>query len=376
MHSDTLQDLSYPLARGTASLSEPRLVARKKGHLWFPTVFRRADGELVAVMQTYADIHTRENRWMLATSRDDGLTWAVHPEQTRHSIALHLPQTTGDALLLPYYFFPGMGGMHAPGYRIPVGSAKPAPLPEKVTVTGWPRPVGGIGEPELGFAGFVANRQWLRLQDGRYLATYYGYFAGTERFSLVAAVSADGVHWEICATIADEQCPLDGQEGPCEAALCRQRDGRILCVFRLGMAPGGTRYGQTWSADEGKTWAPPVAMQPGLCSVEPSLAALPDGTLVLSGGRPGLYCWIDRTGDGLDWGRIDLLEHHNRFHPRESMRYTEEFGGYQTTAYTETIVLDDTTLLCIYDRIPYGWAVVPEESIESNSNWVVRIRIA
>jgi len=373
MRTSTLSEEIVYFAGYKATATSPVPVHRAKGFLWFPTVFRQADGDLVAVMQTYADIHTTVTGWMLATSSDDGNSWQSFSPNNHSAVSLHLPLPSGEALLLPYYFYPCPQGMQGAGYRLSPGNADPQPLDEKVVVTGWPRPLSII-TPETGYAGFVCNRQWVRLKDGRYLTTYYGNFEGTSRYALVAGASADGVRWEISSIIADETCKLTGEEGPCEAALCRLNDGRLMCIFRMGMAPKGTSYGQAWSSDEGKTWTTPISM-PGIFSVEPSLATLPDGTAVLSGGRPGLSCWINRNGTGFGWDHIDLLTLHNRFHPDERIEYSEEFTGYQTTAYTTVIALDAQTLLCIYDRIPLGWNGVPDDSPEINSVWALRLQI-
>jgi hypothetical protein len=166
--------------------------------------------------------------------------------------------------------------------------------------------------------------------------------------------------------VADETCKLTGAGGPCEAALARVADGRP-CVFRLAL---GVPYGQCWSGDDGKTWSEPAAMD-GPFSVQPSLAVLKDGPVVLSGGRPGLYLWFNRDGDGKGWQRVDLLAHHNACRPAEPVP-----DPGKTSAYTEVVALDDTHLLCIYDRIPSGWAVIPKESTETNSAWVVRVSVA
>ena len=41
----------------------------------------------------------------------------------------------------------------------------------------------------------------------------------------------------------------------------------------------------------------------------------------------------------------------------------------------EVIVLDDTHLLYIYDRIPNGWKAIAADSPETNSVWVVRVTL-
>src|SRR5262249_40764861 len=119
---------------------------------------------------------------------------------------------------------------------------------EGLRVSGLPRP--DQPHPRRGASGFVFNGSGVRLKDRGYLATLYGRFKDARRLSLLAAVSEDGVRWKIRATVADESCKLNGRDGPSEAATCRLKDGRLMCIFRLG---AGTPYGQSFSADEGRT---------------------------------------------------------------------------------------------------------------------------
>ena len=139
-----------------------------------------------------------------------------------------------------------------------------------------------------------------------------------------------------------------------------------MCVFRLA---SNVPYGQCFSSDEGRTWTDARAMD-GPFSVQPSLAVRADGSIALSGGRPGLFLWLNRAGDGLKWDRIDLLAHHNASLPAEPIK-----SPGNTTAYTEVVALDDTHLLVIYDRFSNGWAALPANSAETNSVWIVRVTL-
>ena len=343
------------------SLSRPVLVARRADYLWFPTLTVLSNGELLAQMSSYADMHVETARSLMCWSGDGGLTWSEPLAARYGESALTLP--SGDLLLLPYYLFPkGEGVLAAPYELCPKGKRQVRLVEDGVRVGGWPRPDRSFA-PQLGLAGFVFNGQTVRVPGG-YLATLYGYFQGAERYALVAAESADGTDWKIRSVIADEKCKLPGSEGPCESAIARLKDGRIMCVFRMGGAP----YGQTYSSDEGKTWSEPVAM-PGQHSVQPSLAVMKDGTVVLSGGRPGLYLWINTDGTGKDWQQVDIRKHHNACVDEKIIRHDH------TSSYTEVVALDDAHLLYIYDRIPHGWAAIPKGSGDTNSVWVVRVAL-
>jgi hypothetical protein len=349
------------------SLSAPVLVARSKGYLWFPTLMRLGSGDLLAVMSDYADEHTTSSTSRVCWSKDGGRTW-TEPRAALYGDS-HLRLANGDELLLPYYLYPRKeGGMAAPYQVCRKGRQELEVVKDGVIVTGWPRADKSFA-PNLGMAGFVFNGQTVRLKDGGWLATLYGTFKDANRYSLVAAESGDGVQWKIRSTIADENCKLKGAEGPCEAALCQLADGRMMCVFRLA---SNVAYGQTWSSDEGRTWSEPVAMD-GPFSVQPSLAVMKDGMVVLSGGRPGLYAWFNTDGTGKDWQRVDVLANHNAGRPKEPI--ANPAAGGNTSSYTEVVGLDDTHLLMIYDRIPNGWHAIPRDSTDTNSVWVVRMTV-
>jgi hypothetical protein len=345
------------------SLSEPVLVARSKGYLWFPTLLRLENSDLLAILSNYPDAHTASATSLVCWSGDGGLTWS-EPKEALYSDS-NLRLANGDHLLLPYYLYPQQDGMGAPYQLVPKGKREIRTVKEGVRVAGWPRPDRSL-EPKLGLSGFVFNGQTVTLTDGGYLATLYGYFKDTKRYSLVVAESRDGVDWKVRATVADENCKLKGSEGPCEAALCRLKDRRLMCVYRMN---SGDPYGQSWSSDEGRTWTEPAAMKDTF-SVQPSLAVLKDGTVVLSGGRPNLYAWFNLDGSGKDWQRLALHEHHNACHPKEPI----DKPGH-TSSYTEIIALDDTHLLYIYDRVPHGWSSIPKDSPDTNGVWVVRLTL-
>ena len=135
-------------------------------------------------------------------------------------------------------------------------------------------------------------------------------------------------------------------------------------VFRLA---SNVPYGQTFSDDDGRTWSPPVAMQDAH-SVQPSLAMMRDGSIVLTGGRPGIFAWINRAGDGKDWLQVDLQSHHNDNHARDAITRAD-----QTTSYTEVAALDEQSVILFYDHIPHGWNAIPDDSEDTKSIWIVKL---
>jgi len=365
----------------TVELSEPVLVRRSRWYCWFPSLIRQPEGTLWAVMSAYGDVHVTDSFNYLSRSRDGGLTWD-EPRLIGDAGLSHLLLPDGSALVLPYYLRPRGEGIIGAPCNVISATGELSFLTSGVTVSGWPRPVGTIS-PDLGNAGFVFNGQSMRGKDGEYLATLYGTFAGDQRYSLMLAESTDGFHWRIRAIIAGPDCPLNGEEGPCESVIHRLADGRLMCIFRLASF---MPYGQSFSADDGRTWSAPINISP--MSVEPSLAELDGGVLALSGGRPGISLWFNSDGKGGDWQAIDIVAAHNAARPAEDYINPDSTRAWRpvaemlheahrayTSSYTELMALDDNTLLLIYDRIGFGWHPIPDEADESNSVWVMRVKV-
>jgi hypothetical protein len=355
------------------SLSKPRLVARSSGYLWFPTMTRLSGGELFANFSTNRDEVVADRTSSVSWSDDNGLTWStphsIDPKGDLYAETM-LRLKNGNALLLPFNLYPDNGRMRG-WYQTVVGKQgerKVEFFDKALTVSGWPRPDRSFNE-KLGLSGFGFNGQCISAETGEYLATMYGYFQGDQRFSLVLMESTDGIDWKFRSMIAGADCKLTGGEGPCESVTVRLKDGRLMNVFRLA---SNVPYGQTFSNDDGRTWSEPLAMKDAH-SVQPSLAVMNDGELVLTGGRPGIFAWINRDGTGQDWLQVDLQSHHNNQHPTEQISTNDDITSGRTTSYTEVEPLDDHSVIVIYDRIPNGWNAIPAGSNETNSIWVVKV---
>ncbi len=349
------------------TLSKPRLVARSSGYLWFPTMTRLSGGELFANFSTNRDEVVPDRTSSVSWSDDGGLTWST-PGSIDSKGDLYaetmLHQMNGDALLLPFNLYPDNGKMRG-SYQIVSGKrgARQVTLSDKaLSVSGFPRPDRSFNE-KLGLSGFGFNGQCVSAKTGEYLATMYGYFKDDPRYSLVLVESTDGIVWKFRSLIAGADCKLTGSEGPCESVTVRLKDSRLMNIFRLA---SNVPYGQSFSDDDGRTWTVPAAMKDAH-SVQPSVAVMADGGLVLTGGRPGIFAWINSDGTGQDWLQVDLQTHHNTQHPAETI------ASGQTTSYTEVEPLDSHSVIVMYDRIPHSWNAIPEGSKDTNSIWVVKV---
>lgn len=350
------------------SLSKPRLVTRSSGYLWFPTMTRLSGGELFANFSTNLDAVVADRTSSVSWSDDNGLTWSepssIMPKGDLYAETM-LRLKNGDEMLLPFNLYPdgdAMRGWHqiVSGKK---GARKVVFTDKSLTVSGWPRPDRSFNE-KLGLSGFGFNGHGIAGKSGEYLATMYGFFKDERRYSLVMVESTDGLKWKFRSLIAGFDCPLAGGEGPCESQTVRLKDGRLMNIFRLA---SNVPYGQTFSDDDGLTWSEPVAMKDAH-SVQPSLAVTKDGSLILTGGRPGIFAWINRDGTGKAWQQVDLQKQHNEQQPADAITRTD-----QTTSYTEVVPLDDQSVIVIYDRIPNGWNAIPKDSKDTNSIWVMKL---
>jgi photosystem II stability/assembly factor-like uncharacterized protein len=151
-----------------------------------------------------------------------------------------------------------------------------------------------------------------------------------------------GQTWKEQSTIAaiepgEKPWPWEGNEGPNELTVIRLADNRLYAVFRTG---SDAFIGQTWSADDGNTWTPPVST--GIKGVYPRVRRLSNGMLALTTGRPGpVVIMFNTDGTGEKWSHA-----------------TELFAG-MSTRYTDLIEVAPGKLFVVYDSVPYGWHAIP-----------------
>jgi len=351
-------------------LSAPQLVARSKRYCWFPTLVVLSNDDMIASVSPVPDRHFSATTAIIYRSSDGGIKWnetAVSVDYGWNSVCL----AGGDTIILPYYMTPKGDGIGRACNVFRKNEYMPEYVEKGVYVGGWPNRIKSFSQ-DLNIAGFVFNGQSISARDGTYLTTLYGFFEGIKRMNLVLAESKDGFNWKIRSVIADGDIELKGDDGPSESAICRMKDERIMCIFRMG---GFVPYGICFSSDDGMTWTKPVQMAEDVLSVEPSLAVIPDGTVVLSGGRPGIWLWFNRDGNGNNWSKIDIAAHHTTCCPDEPIYGSVEWQQQNSSCYTEVVYAGNNELFLIYDRIPCGWAPIPPDSKDTNSVWVIKVRI-
>ena len=351
---------TYEMKGLKVTLSAPMLVGEQKmagkDWYWYPQVARLTSGELLAVSRLGPDNLEADavSKIGFSWSADGGQTWSPTKALNKGHGYSSLTLPNGDLLMLPFILYRRGDALVGPANVISKTGREVKFIENAVEVTGWPRPDAHFAPSNVaeaarfGYAAFFFNGQTVRLKDGKYLATLYGSYKGDKKFTLVAAESADGMKWKLRSTIAGPECPEGGMLGPCESAIARLKDGRIMCVF--GQA---SPYGQCFSEDEGKSWTKPARMPAGVGGVEPSLAVLKDGTAVLSGGNRQVSLWFNPEGDGKEWQGINVYEHHNAVVAPE-----RRFGGKAPyngcTGYTEVVATEDNSVVLIYDCMNAG----------------------
>ena len=146
----------------------------------------------------------------------------------------------------------------------------------------------------------LAKGKMVQLPNGEVLAPAYSMFKGDDsnRVRSYLLRSPDqGRTWDYHATIANEPVDpnpqLPGQYvGSCEPSITLLPDGRMLAMLRTQYAHPPAEYkpmAVCWSDDQGKTWTKPVATQPHLMCISPTLATLDNGVVACQYGRPGFH---------------------------------------------------------------------------------------
>jgi hypothetical protein len=369
----------YTFAKSSLQVSSPVEVGRAGGHFWFSTLHSIEGADTLCEVIVTAD--KAQGKWpsVLYLSRDGGASWNRACGIDSYG-PISVPFGHRKRLLMPYELWP-----LAPGdKRNAVADGTIITCHEdgrvitetvRVTYLDFPRDLEDYHVDELCL---LTNGNILPLQDGRLFATVYGKFVGDEKDSTIAVASEDGgLTWRFLSVVAGGGGIPDAREGANESNTVRLSDDRLMCVYRIG---GRNDYFKSYSADDGATWTRPERMG-GVWSVEPRLERLDNGLILLSGGRPGLYLWVCADGNGEQWERVNLAEHHNALVPEIALHYDdrfcqgrEVFQPYQSTSYTGMEVIGPDEVLVSYDRLGNGWGGAPGPWGETDTVWTVRVK--
>ncbi|WP_433208102.1 exo-alpha-sialidase [Dactylosporangium sp. CS-047395] len=147
--------------------------------------------------------------------------------------------------------------------------------------------------------GLRVHRAPLVLQDGTILQPAYTVLAGTSRqISIVLQSTDNGKSWTFRSQIRSENTP-----GTNEVGWSRTSDGRLTAALRTTDNPA--RLVQSFSGDDGRTWSEPVPLRGPdgvqVVGIYPDLVLQPNGTLLLSTGRPDVRVLTSFDGTGTKW---------------------------------------------------------------------------
>lgn len=332
------------------------LVDERPGHLWFPTLHHLGENGLLCIAAISAD-HSQETWPAVAyLSRDGGFGWRKISEISRYALS-SVPIGATETLLLPYELAPDSPGKHrtarALGTRVMVGvHGMITAFPQEVQFDGFPRDLAV--SPHGGLC-MVTGGNVIELPDGIWFTTLYGRFVGDEHYSLLGMVSHDdGGDWSFRAQLATGKDIPNTSEGPSESTTVLFPNETLVCIYRVGSG-ASQDYHHSVSSDGGYHWTAPRALT-GIGSVKPQGLRLTDGTLLLTGGRPGLTLWESR--DDQTWRTFDLAAHHNAT-IGDPARTFDEHHPAATTSYTAFLQWDSQTALICYDRLGNGWHGAP-----------------
>jgi hypothetical protein len=365
------------LSNLSVTAHKPVLVTEGNVYRWFPALLERfSTGELFCVCAIMPDMVSPSCDCAIMFSRNEGETWSS-AMRLIHSGGISVVNQDGSILSIPYYFYPsppGQNSVFSTQHVVIRNGGKTFEYdPYGITIRGFPKPVP---VSSTGAASLVFNGKSVRLPGNRLLTTIYGGFGGEmvdgNRSTLMAVASDDdGRNWKCLSIIAgpDSVPVATAAEGPCEACLLRLDNDDLLCVIRTGGV-----YRKSYSCDEGKTWSRLEAIE-GVMSVEPRLLRLANGTIVLSGGRPGIALWFTTDGRGNSWQKLDIVGLHNGI-AQEKLRYpvTDTLAA-DTTSYTDIVEISPNSLLLIYDQLCFNWSPVPRDSGKTNKVFAMRIDV-
>ncbi len=176
----------------------------------------------------------------------------------------------------------------------------------------------------------------LRLADGSLLTTLYGKLERDEKKWLIfSAVSNDGgFTWHYHSTVANCDDAPEAEEGPNESAVQLLDNGDLLCVLRVS---SNSDFYKSYSRDGGVTWSKPTHME-GMWSVQPRLARLGNGALVLTCGRPGLFLWLCTDGKGEKWETLNLGSHQTNARSMNRTAFQKRFAEEKVTGTPRSVL--------------------------------------
>jgi hypothetical protein len=244
--------------------------------------------------QANPDVGTAASVVNMSRSADSGLSFLT-TERDYPTTALNMVRMP-DGSLLGIDFIPQWAD---PQHSYPNLIVRTSRDGQKWTNTKAPvtmppdKPLGPVSN------GLRVHRGPIVLADGTLLASAYTVLAGTTRQISIVLQSTDrGRTWTLRSVIPGGATP-----GTNEVGWSRTTDGRLTAALRTTDNPA--RLVQTFSGDDGHTWTDPVPLLgpdgAQVTGIYPDLVLQPNGTLLLSTGRPDVRVLVSYDGTGRTW---------------------------------------------------------------------------
>lgn len=346
--NDSASDYLPPLMQARAEIEWVRPICIETNrYIGWPTVCRRASGELIAVFSGDRDWHVCPwGKVQMVRSSDNGETWSA-PTTIINSVAddrdAGITELADGTLVLKW--FTSTAWMEKEWtdrlvrrkelsildlYRRHFEKIDKETLRRDVgTFTARSTDGGKTWEPRVRTIG-SAPHGCVLLKDGRLLLVGRLHWPNVE---LTVEESSDGARsWQLISKIGVP----DGEDITrfCEPYLCECSDGSLIAAFRHTIEPNEIRLAR--SVDGGRTWT--KAERTGVFGLPPHLLALADGRIVMTyckriKGKYGEYAVVS-SDNGQTWdmaNEVVLAPHFNA-----------DLG------YPSTVQLEGKELLSVY----------------------------
>lgn len=184
--------------------------------------------------------------------------------------------------------------------------------------------------------------------------------------------------WRWRSLVAAGNATGGSEEGANENSVVVLDDGSLLVVFRRDGGDGWPSHShksfmESRSTDGGFHWSTPKSLPAHVLSARPQLLKIPNGPLILTGGRPLLSLWVSSSGSGVEWSQpINLADEHNKRQTDPSLRFCAAFANgsatwLESTAYNSLVRVADepatghARFLVCYDRMGTEAPAAPKE---------------
>jgi len=290
---------------GIAEILSTKVICKQKGrYIGWPTICRRANGQLVVIFSGDRDAHVCPyGKDQLVRSTDGGKTW-TKPETVNNTPLddrdAGILETRRGTLLVSWFTSLAFERNGRPHWRR--HAEKLGPETRKRWLGSWVRRStdgGKTWQRPVRVTGSAPHGP-IELADGRLL--YLGSDNFNARNKVVAEASRDdGKTWKVVGSV-----PIPKRLQSirfCEPHVVETRRGKLVGMFRVEEVPFNGRFlYQADSHDGGKTWTPPRRTK--IWGFPPHLLRLANGWLVVVYGRRrppfGQRACISRD-DGKTW---------------------------------------------------------------------------